>query len=130
VGSVSPTTTVALSGVSASGSVGDVTFVQVAPLTGTQAAGSVGSAGPNITVALSGVSATGSTGIVFPVYWKLIDDSQTADWQNISDTQNSGWVLVDDSQTANWQNVADAQPSSWVLVDDSETADWELIETA
>ena len=40
------------------------------------------------------------------------------------------WTLVDDSQTANWQNVNNAQSAGWSLVDDAETSDWNLVETA
>ena len=62
VGSVSPTVSVQLSGVTATGTVG----VVAPPLNGVTATGSVGTVtNGGITVALTGVSATGSVGIVF-----------------------------------------------------------------
>jgi hypothetical protein len=51
---------------------------------------------------LTGVQANGAVGSVISVYWKPIDDSQTANWQNISSTQAAGWAVINDSENANW----------------------------
>jgi hypothetical protein len=56
-------------------------------------------------LALTGVSATGSVGDVIAVYWKPIDDTQTASWQNISNPQTPGWSGISDEQTPAWEEV-------------------------
>jgi hypothetical protein len=57
------------------------------------------------TFALSGVQAAGSVGDVIPVYWKLVDDSQTANWQNVNNSQTAGWTLVNNAETPDWTLV-------------------------
>lgn len=37
--------------------------------------------------------------------WAVIDDSQSANWQNISNVQGSGWTVIDDEQTPGWTNI-------------------------
>lgn len=37
--------------------------------------------------------------------WNPIDDSQTANWQNVNNTQPTVWVGVDDDQTPGWTPV-------------------------
>jgi hypothetical protein len=51
---------------------------------------------------LTGVQAVGLTGAVVAIYWILVDDSETSNWQNVNDAQTSSWVLVDNSETSNW----------------------------
>jgi hypothetical protein len=56
-------------------------------LTGTEAVGGVGTMGlgPR-SFALSGVQALGEVGTPVAVYWTVIDDSQTPNWQNINNS--------------------------------------------
>jgi hypothetical protein len=119
VGTVSSNVQVALSGVEAAGQVaflilplksliadGNVGSVQTEfsfDLTSAAATGAVSSVGVgNRTVALTGVSAAGSVGTLIPVYWQVIDDSQTANWIAINSIQTPGWSTIQDTQTANW----------------------------
>jgi hypothetical protein len=44
--------------------------------------------------------------------WELIDDSQTANWVDISSMQSVAWSLVDDSQGGTWTLVNDSQTTS------------------
>ena len=38
--------------------------------------------------------------------WELIDDTETANWQNIVNTQSSGWTIIDDTETgSNWTDI-------------------------
>jgi hypothetical protein len=96
---------VALSGVQASGTVGDVVASRINTESGVQANGYVGTFGPITTVALTGVSANGSVGTPLYFYWTTIDDNQTPSWQNIDNTQTAGWAVIDDEQTPSWQEV-------------------------
>ena len=81
VGTVSSEFSIALSGVAASGAVGTVTYSFPGELTGNAAAGAVGTVGMGArTITLTGVQASGAVGTTIAVYWKLIDDSQTANW--------------------------------------------------
>ena len=110
VGSVGMTKSFGLTSDLATGEVGTVSRGPTEfELTGDEAAGSVGSAGPVISIQLSGVTLTGRVGDVLSVYWKLIDDSQAANRQNVNNAQTSGWQLIDDSQA---------------------NTDWELVDTA
>lgn len=94
---------VPLSSVSATGSVGSVQFGFDFGLTGAAIAASVGSLGlAGRTLALTGVSAAGSVGTLISAYWKLIDDSENANWIAINSTQTPGWSTIQDTQTANW----------------------------
>ena len=86
---------VPLSPLTADGFVGNVLSEITIELTGSSLSGDVGSVGIGArSLALTGVLASGSVGNVNAVYWKNIDDSQTANWQNISNTQPSNWVEV------------------------------------
>jgi hypothetical protein len=95
-----------VSGVAASGAVGSVSVAERSlALTGVPAAGAVGSAGVNLVIGLTGVSSAGNVGsvgvggrsfaltgvyaqadvgVVTAVYWKLIDDIQSPNWQNVN----------------------------------------------
>jgi hypothetical protein len=88
--------TVALTGVGATGEVGDVTETNNPTEDGVIAYGHAGNIqSTSRTVALRGVSARGSVGNVRVFYWSLIDDNQTPNWQNIQNTQNPDWVDVE-----------------------------------
>ena len=87
------TIVVALTGVVAAGAVGTVTHGKEVAITG------VGSSGLIANLVggqpLTGVQAAGSVGTLVAVYWRSIDDSQTANWQNITDSQSAGWQLIE-----------------------------------
>jgi hypothetical protein len=72
------------------------------PLTGVTASGAVGSVSYSTSVALSGVQAAGSVGNVVAIYWILVDSSETANWQNVNNAQSAGWSLVDNAETSDW----------------------------
>jgi hypothetical protein len=78
---------VALTGVEASGAVGDVTETNNPTEDGVVATGAVGTItmGERF-VALSGVSARGQVGTMDYFYWTTIDDSETPNWQNVEMT--------------------------------------------
>jgi hypothetical protein len=63
-----------LSGVSATGSVGTVSFAK--------------------SVGLTGVYATGAVGNVYPAYWIPIPTDQTPSWALISTTQTPSWITI------------------------------------
>jgi hypothetical protein len=64
--------------------------------------GLVGTAGASITSAVTGVFAVGRTGLIVPVYWKVIDDSQTANWVVINASTATSWGTINNSQTTDW----------------------------
>jgi hypothetical protein len=74
-----------LTGVSASGLVGEDVPVRSLALTGVSAAGAVGtmSIGARL-VAITGSQAMGNVGNFGVFYWSLIDDTENANWQNIN----------------------------------------------
>ena len=76
-GNVGATVTIALSGVQATGQVGNEDEATTVPVTGTGAAGAAGTVGLVITVSLSGNSATGDVGAVtvVPQPVIIIDDT-------------------------------------------------------
>jgi hypothetical protein len=103
VGSFIPTNAEALTGVEGMANLGQV----IVPLLPDTAIGEIGTLGLDRTVSLTGVSASGVIGLVsigtrsfalvgnsasgqigtvISVYWKLIDDSQSANWQNINNS--------------------------------------------
>ena len=86
---------VPLSPLTADGFVGNVLSEITIELTGASLSGNVGSVGVGArSLALTGVLAGGSVGSLNAVYWKIIDDSQTASWQNVSNTQTSNWQEI------------------------------------
>jgi len=86
---------VPLSPLTADGFVGNVLSEITIELTGASLSGNVGSVGVGArSLALTGVLASGSVGNLNAVYWKNIDDSQTASWQNVSNTQTSNWQEI------------------------------------
>jgi hypothetical protein len=86
---------VALTGVAASGEVGDVTETNNPTEDGVVATGAVGSVGSSRTVAMTGVQATGRVGTMNYFYWTTIDDNQTPNWQNVNDSQVPNWEDVE-----------------------------------
>jgi hypothetical protein len=80
---------------------------QVFELTGDAAAGTVGSVGRSVSIALSGVSARGSAGSVTAIYWKLIDDLQTANWALVDSAETAGWTVISNDVSAGWQLIDD-----------------------
>jgi len=46
-----------------------------------------------------------------------------------TETGRNLWVIIDDSQTANWQNIANSQTPGWTVINDAETANWSTIST-
>ena len=52
----------------------------------------------------TGVSATGEVGII--LVWSLIDESQTPNYTNVTDTQNSGFAQINETQSPSWKEVA------------------------
>lgn len=85
---------ISVSGVSATGEVGDAQFLleSIISPTGVQAVGGVG----------------------YVNIWGLVDDAQSPGWQSIDDAQNVTWTAVIDSQSAGWQNIDVAQDPDWV----------------
>jgi hypothetical protein len=66
------------------GNVGNVTYTLPVNLTGVTSTGAVGTVTiGEITVALIGVNAVGKAGDLGYYYWSVIDDDQTANWQEI-----------------------------------------------
>jgi len=52
----------------------------------------------------TGVSATVEVGII--LVWSLIDESQTPNYTNVTDTQNSGFAQINETQSPSWKEVA------------------------
>jgi hypothetical protein len=78
---------VPLSPLTADGFVGNVLSGIVIQLTGSSLSGNVGSVGLGTrSAALTGVLGRGEAGNVISVYWKIIDNSQIANWQNINNS--------------------------------------------
>jgi hypothetical protein len=97
---------VPLSPLSAYGFVGTVVADRSVALTGVGTTGSVGSVALGTrSKALTGNAASGAVGDVIAVYWKPIDDNQTASWQNLSNGQTPSWAGVDTNETALWEEV-------------------------
>lgn len=82
-------------------------------VSGLQATGFVGTVDQTLEsiIVPTGVQAVGGVGYVN--IWGLVDDSQSAGWQNIDITQSVTWSAVIDSQTASWQDVDVTQGPGW-----------------
>ncbi len=87
-----------------SASVAPSTFGVVA-LAAAQAAASFNPAGSvyNAILAIQGASAADS--ILGAYRWNLINDNQTINWQNVTNSQGSGWSQVNTDGTTNWQPI-------------------------
>jgi hypothetical protein len=75
------------------------------PLTGVQATGQIGQFGVVHINALTGVQAVGIVGDVCPRNWTIIDTAQTASWQAIQTAQTSSWQTIQNTQDAGWDVV-------------------------
>jgi hypothetical protein len=62
-------------------------------------------------------------------YWELIDDDQTPNWQNASNSQAAGWANIDTSTTPSWQNVSNNQTSGWTTINTAADGNWNNINT-
>ena len=82
--------TFALSGVQAGGATGN--FYVPPLLSGVQASGAVGTVTFFKDFALSGVQASGDVGNVLPVYWVLVNTSQTANWALVDTDGGNTWL--------------------------------------
>ena len=97
------TIAIGITGVSASGAVGNVDYAKagqvgisgvvatgavntlIIPLTSAVAVGAAGTVGVGISIPLTGVSASGAVGTGSPfIFWNPIDTSQTPNWQVIN----------------------------------------------
>jgi hypothetical protein len=56
--------------------------------------------------------------------WILINDSQTANWQNTNNTQTSNWQNASNAQTPDWQNIIDTQTPDWQNIIDAQSPGW------
>jgi hypothetical protein len=118
-------------GVEAIGDIGSVTVSYTFNLTGTPIDAAVGSVGlGDRALALTGVASSGAVGDVIAVYWKPIDDSQTANWQNISDAQTAAWAVIANAQESSWTTVTTGQTPSWGTIGDNQTPGWVLVDNA
>ena len=123
--------TVSATGVSATGSVGSVTIGigSIISATGVSATGSVGSVtiGLGSTISATGVTATGSVGSVSLIFSSNISVTGVA---ATGETQNVLiWGLIDDSQSITYSLVDDSQSITYSLVDDSQTVTYSDIDT-
>jgi hypothetical protein len=131
IGSVSTESTANVypTGVEATSSLGDVTFVLsiveiVGSVTGTALLGTpVASADADVPV--TGLQAQGYLGVVN--IWGEIDDNQSPNWQDITSIQDPLWGTVNDAQNPDWQGIADAQDPLWGTVNDTQDPDWQNI---
>ena len=75
-------------------------------VTGQSVTGSVGevSTVAKANISVIGVSATGELGN--PFVWSLIDETQTPNYSDITDTQTSSFTTIDQTQTPGWEDVA------------------------
>ena len=44
--------------------------------------------------------------IIQILVWSLIDESQTPNYTNVTDTQNSGFAQINETQSPSWKEVA------------------------
>lgn len=94
-----------LEGTSALGSVAILLSINI-DVTGQSATSALGNVTQNAdaNVILTGVSATGNVGKV--LVWSLIDENQTPNYTNITDTQTSSFSEIDEAQAPSWEEVA------------------------
>ena len=127
-GNIGTAAALAILGNEVNGAVGTVSVAErVIAISGVASSGTIQAL--TSTQILAGVQAGGAVGNVIARYWKLIDDSQTPNWQNITDSQTAGWALVNDNQTSNWQNLTTSQTAGWVVINDGGDAGWTTIPT-
>jgi hypothetical protein len=125
------TVSVPLRGANATGAVDSITVNYNFALTSPAIAVAIGLVGlGNRTFALTGVAANGAVGDVIAVYWKPIDDSQTANWQNINDAQTAAWAAIANAQASSWAATTNGQTPSWGTIGNSQTPGWVLADNA
>ena len=75
-------------------------------ITGVEGTGQLGTPTPraDANVSVSGVEATGAVGKF--LIWSRIDESQTPNYTNVTDTQNSGFAQINENQSPSWKEVA------------------------
>jgi hypothetical protein len=61
--------------------------------------------------------------------WELIDDSETANWQNINSAQTPTWTLIGSNQTPGWQDINLPQSPNWSDINSNQTPGWDDIDT-
>lgn len=59
--------------------------------------------------------------------WAVVDDSQSANWQNITNSQSVVWASIDDTQSPSWSAVGTVQSANWTDIDDNQAPDWNNI---
>ena len=96
-------------GQSGTSALGTPTFVLVnnIPVSGFSTTSDVGSVSvvAKANAQPTGVSATGEVG-TFILIWSLIDESQTPNYTNVTNTQNSGFAQINETQSPSWKEVA------------------------
>ncbi len=94
-----------------------------------QAIESLSPAGSVYNAALPVESAGITDFLVGSYLWNPIDDTQAANWQNISSGQNPAWTQVLDAQSPGWQDLNNAQTPNWGQITDEQTPAWAVIPT-
>lgn len=84
-------------------------------------------AGSVFNAALPVESAAAADSMIGAYLWNVINDAQTAGWQNVNSAETTSWGLVGDSSVANWQNVDSADAGSWGADDNSQDPGWKTI---
>jgi hypothetical protein len=94
-----------------------------------QAIESLSPAGSVYNAALPVESAGITDFLVGSYLWNPIDDTQAANWQNISSGQNPAWTQVLDAQSPGWQDLNNAQTPNWGQVPDGQAPAWVVVPT-
>ena len=75
------------------------------------------------------VAVTITDNVIGAYLWNPIDDNQTANWQNVTDTQSPGWTPMTNVQAANWQNITDTQAPGWTSIPTPQAPNWTDVQT-
>lgn len=123
---------VTVTGVSATGTVGNVTVTGAATIsvTGTSAAAQVGTVaiGFPVTVFLTGVFATGMVGNA--LVWQVVPiGPPSGDWMLIDPDNPGGWGPIDPDQSGNWTPIDPDNPGGWSVIDPDQPGNWTPIAT-
>ena len=105
VGQQTTRVTPALSGVFATGELGTALGACVGITTGVFATGSIGTVVPRIHKLLTGVSATGQIGVVLIGGWIIIPDRQTSNWVGVPVAAGPVWENIDTGVVSTWEEV-------------------------
>ena len=84
VGDVVPTLSQTITGNLASGTLGTLGIGRAVVISGATASATTGSLGISMSIPFTGVSASGNTGNLGYYYWTAIDDTQTPNWTVIT----------------------------------------------